>query len=59
MLWILSVLITIANINNLLLLLMSSMIIGLLLALIVSQAAAIQPARPAATSNILEAVHYE
>jgi len=58
MLWILSVLITIANINNLLLLSMSSMIIGLLLALIVSQAAAIQPAKRAATSNILEAVYY-
>ena len=37
----------------------SSVIIGLILALIVSQAAAIQPARRAATSNILEAVHYE
>lgn len=37
----------------------SSVIIGLILALIVSQVAAIQPARRAAASNILEALHYE
>lgn len=38
---------------------LSAIILGLIISLVVSQVAAIQPARRAATTNILEAVHYE
>ena len=38
---------------------MSAIIVSLILALVVSQFAAVSPARRASYSNIIEALHYE
>ena len=38
---------------------LSAVIIGVIISIVVSQFAAIQPARQAANINILEALHYE